>query len=503
MMSRQKQSLEKWTRLWQPAGLSSHWTIALAERWYLILLLLVTGFHLALGSYFPPVDDELYYWTWSKNLSPSYYDHSPMVAYLISFATWMFGDNLFAIRFFASILSFLILWIVAMIVPGKQILILLIFCPVFLFGGHFMTPDLPMLFFWTTYLIWLMHLSTQISQWSDDPITRVWRKAAAAWPYWTLGGILLGLGILSKYTMLMALPISFIALFLRYRTKAWLGGFVLHSIVAGLFCLPILYFNHQWNWEPLLFQWHHGMSQGSFSLNSLFNFIGSQVLLIGALPFVLAPFIIKARKELGDNPELYICLFFFLLPLGFFMFQALRNQVEANWALMAYLAFWPLAQTFLDRSSFRHVWAFVTWISFLVPFAASLLFAIHINHPIGYLTPRSDRYHYFKARRELFLYVKKTIDFEPIPFFSNSYQNVASLQFAGIPAEQIPDWGRRSQYSLTSSKPCSHRSIYVFSEQSLPNELFWCFSKWREIATLPLLVRGELIHTYHLRKYEL
>ena len=53
---------------------------------------------LALAAAVPPFDDELYYWCWSRDLQLSYYDHPPMVAYLIRLSTEIFGQTVFAIR---------------------------------------------------------------------------------------------------------------------------------------------------------------------------------------------------------------------------------------------------------------------------------------------------------------------------------------------------------------------------------------------------------------------
>ncbi len=71
---------------------------------YVWLLLALTVVHFWLSGYLPPAEDELYYWAWAKNLQWSYFDHPPMVAWLISFSTKIFGDNLFGIRFFACVL---------------------------------------------------------------------------------------------------------------------------------------------------------------------------------------------------------------------------------------------------------------------------------------------------------------------------------------------------------------------------------------------------------------
>ncbi len=42
--------------------------------------------------------DEAYYWLWSRHLTISYYDHPPMIAYLIRLGTALFGDTVFGVR---------------------------------------------------------------------------------------------------------------------------------------------------------------------------------------------------------------------------------------------------------------------------------------------------------------------------------------------------------------------------------------------------------------------
>ncbi|MGD8987608.1 MAG: glycosyltransferase family 39 protein, partial [Syntrophobacterales bacterium] len=44
------------------------------------------------------IPDEAHYWYWSKNLELSYFDHPPMVAYLMAFFTWIGGDSQFFVR---------------------------------------------------------------------------------------------------------------------------------------------------------------------------------------------------------------------------------------------------------------------------------------------------------------------------------------------------------------------------------------------------------------------
>ena len=49
--------------------------------------------HLIFAAFLPPMEDELYYWAWAQSLQKSYYDHPPMVAYLIRASTAVWGNN--------------------------------------------------------------------------------------------------------------------------------------------------------------------------------------------------------------------------------------------------------------------------------------------------------------------------------------------------------------------------------------------------------------------------
>lgn len=44
-----------------------------------------------------------------------------------------------------------------------------------LYGMH-MGPEIPLVFFWTLYLVWLRHINVVLSGWEADPVSRVYKK---------------------------------------------------------------------------------------------------------------------------------------------------------------------------------------------------------------------------------------------------------------------------------------------------------------------------------------
>ena len=74
-------------------------------------------------------------------------------------------------------------------------------------------------------------------------------SAAPAWA-WPLAGLVVGLGILAKYTMVLWLPSVGLFLLTHADLRRLLlrPGFWIMSAVAGLCCLPILVWNLQHDW---------------------------------------------------------------------------------------------------------------------------------------------------------------------------------------------------------------------------------------------------------------
>src|SRR5664279_4835384 len=53
----------------------------------------------------PLTFDEAYYWMWSKHLASGYYDHPPMVAFVIRLGTMIAGDTEFGVRVVSILLA--------------------------------------------------------------------------------------------------------------------------------------------------------------------------------------------------------------------------------------------------------------------------------------------------------------------------------------------------------------------------------------------------------------
>src|SRR5262245_38482412 len=104
----------------------------------------------------PPADDELYYVCWARELELSYFDHPPMTAYLIRASTELLGESLFAARLPAVLTSLFVIAVIGRLTRPRHLVAWVALTPLFTFGAVLITPDTPLLLFWSAYLTWLV-----------------------------------------------------------------------------------------------------------------------------------------------------------------------------------------------------------------------------------------------------------------------------------------------------------------------------------------------------------
>ena len=68
------------------------------RRFALILILGSLALRLVFAGSVEMLPEETYYWSYARHLDMGYLDHPPMVAWLISAGTWVFGQNEFGVR---------------------------------------------------------------------------------------------------------------------------------------------------------------------------------------------------------------------------------------------------------------------------------------------------------------------------------------------------------------------------------------------------------------------
>jgi len=156
---------------------------------FLLALIGLTALRLGMAAAVPVSPDEAYYWVWSQAPAWSYYDHSFMVAVWARIGTRFFGPTPLGLRLLGPLSAFgaslLILDAARRLGAGRGYAAALLLNATLLLGAGavLMTPDTPLLFFWTLTLWAMARLVAGGSGW-----------------WWLAAGAAAGLALDSKYT---------------------------------------------------------------------------------------------------------------------------------------------------------------------------------------------------------------------------------------------------------------------------------------------------------------
>lgn len=294
------------------------------------------GLRLLAMALVPLIPEEAYYWMYAKHPALSYFDHPPMVAWVIGAGTAIFGDTEFGVRIVDNVLmigaSLLMYrfgraWFGTF--TGVLAALLLHILPAYFGTGFIATMDAPLVFFW---LLCMVGVTAAL-------------KEDRAWG-WYLGGAGLGLAMLSKYTGVFLAPGALLAV-VAYRP--WRQHLLtIHPYLGILLAIalfsPVIIWNAQHDWASFHFQFLNRWDADPVSVTSVLKFVGFQVLV--ATPLVLwggGMLVLRkvGRLRRGLAPR-YLIVLAFSLPLLAVMAYKSFYDIHLNWTLPAYLSVFPL-----------------------------------------------------------------------------------------------------------------------------------------------------------------
>jgi hypothetical protein len=301
-------------------------------RWAAAILVLGTLFRLWYSTHLELVGDEAYYWLWSRHPDFCYLDKGPVIAWFISAGTALFGQTVFGIRFFATLLAlgtgigifFLARQLFSDRVAFWSVLSAAV-TPLFAVGATLMTIDTVYVFFWTL---------AALTFWFAKEETRL--------RWWLLTGLLVGLSTLSKYTGAIELVsfLCFCAWHPPSRQHFRRPTFASMLLVFALCLIPILVWNWQHGFPTSHFLVHRGALDEQMRLRPLevLSFLGQQAGVVSPVLF-LCLLAALCWPGLGKTPPvqtgyllaLFLPLFLLYLILSF------QKASQANWAAAAYV----------------------------------------------------------------------------------------------------------------------------------------------------------------------
>ncbi len=277
-----------------------------------------------------PGDDEAYFWACSKNLELAYFDHPPMVAYVIKVFTSIFGNNPFAIHAGALVLtscSILIAykWLREMFSEEETLWgsLLFMFAPVIFMGGVIMAPDAPLALFWTLSLYLLYRALKEQKN-----------------LYWYLTGISMGLASLSKYNGFILPVMMFLYLILSKNHRPFLKKKepYITLLLSIIVFLPVIIWNAQNDWVSFHFQFV-GRHRFSLSIVKFLLFVASQMLYLAPTGFIIAMCGFTGLARLWKKKWEYRYLFLMSFPvIALFAANSLySHKFLPHWPALGYI----------------------------------------------------------------------------------------------------------------------------------------------------------------------
>ncbi|MFZ9898450.1 MAG: ArnT family glycosyltransferase [Gemmatimonadaceae bacterium] len=425
--------------------------------WLLGILLL----RLAFAAAVPLVPDEAYYWTWSRQLAGGYFDHPPVIAWLIAGGTALFGDTPLGVRLLPNVAGTLataaIAWTADVLAgPRAARFALLAFAvmPVAAVGMILATPDAPLLFGIAWTLCCVTHALSHPA------------RSATATRWWIGAGLAIGVAMASKFTaVLVPVGLSLTILVVpALRPRLREPGPWLAVVVASLVMVPVLLWNASHDWIAFRFQLGHGLGSGAKEslVQRELNLVGGQALLVTPILFglLLGALVRAVREEPRRRALAGVALF----CLAFFVFSATRKNVEANWPAIA----WVPAVVLLAaaRPGERSAWERR---ALRLAAALSALLLAHVVRPLVALPGSRDPVNQAHgwtdlatavAQRQASLAAATPSDMvgpSTAPLVAaNRYQDAAMLAFHLLGHPQVPSLnlgGRPNQYDLWTAAP--------------------------------------------------
>ncbi len=312
------------------------------------ILFAIFIFKIAILLLLPLTGDEAYFIKWADNLSIGYYDHPPMVGWIIHIMSYISGSHIF-FRLFAVVTTFTAAFVIYKIAllyrveKKKALLTSLVFLasPVDLLLV-LMTNDVALLFFSSFGTLFLLY-SLEKKEWLR---------------YSLLAGLFLGCAFLSKYFAVFLMFSLLIFSFYMYKSKALKNVLVVTALVS-LFIAQNLYFNYNSCWNNILFNFFARTEDSSYN-------IGTPLGYFGLILYILTPwgvyFLFKAKFEKTRLFKLLISI----LGIAFFIFfvVSLKNKIGLHW----FLIFTPyifLLFSFMDEKNLAKLFKYNAIFTFL------------------------------------------------------------------------------------------------------------------------------------------
>lgn len=313
-------------------------------------LLATLAIKLVLAYVLPMSGDEAYFVVWAKHPDFGFYDHPPMVGWILHLLLYL-GSSEVILRMPAILLSTLIgIGIYRLLKPHDEIraalvATLFVVAPLNILNV-LVSTDTPLILFV------FLSVASLFKALHED--SKRWYAAS---------GTFLGMAFLSKYFAVL-LILGYLAYFIfAGRSRGRLHGLILLLLASLPFALINLYWNYTHCWDNILFNLYNRNEGEQLALSKVAIFLGTQIYLM--TPPVIY-FLFKRRAEFCDRikPGHYrLFAFVFLLPMTIFALLSVKKTIGLHWVLAFYPFFYLLLILYLPREDLLKSLKVMVWFS--------------------------------------------------------------------------------------------------------------------------------------------
>ncbi len=280
---------------------------------------------LTVASTFPITGDEAFFYWWGVYPDWGYYDHPPMVGWLIAAMRATLGSSLWSIRLPVVLLP---LAIGAALWWGLK-------------GVDRTRAAWAVALFWLAPLNWLNMLittDTPLIFWSVLSVAALMRAEQSARPaygFYALSGVFIGCAFLSKY-FAAVLGLTYIVYFALYRRDR-LAGLALLVACSLPFAAVNIGYNASHGWPNIMFNVYNRNEGAVFEWRKPLMYVAMMAYLITPvalwLGFKHRGAIARVGKQSGAH-RLLACLV--VVPLVFFALLSAKKVIGLHWVLSFY-----------------------------------------------------------------------------------------------------------------------------------------------------------------------
>jgi len=367
------------------------------------------------------MDDEAYYWVYSRHLDWGYFDHPPMVALLIKIGYSVFHNEL-GVRIGMVILNLFTIIITDKLIARRdnRIFYLLICCfGAMQIGGMLAVPDVPLIFFAALYFLIYRNFLEQQS-----------------WKNTLLLALSMALMFYSKYHGILLVLFTVVSNLSLLRVFK----FYIAVILTTLMFFPHLYWQYAHGFPSL--QYHLvERNAASYDISFTTDYIAGQLLLFGPLAgwlILYYAFVCPIQSTFERAMKISA-----IGVLAFFLLSTYKGRVEANWTVMIFTPVMVLAH----QSVFRKRGS-LTLLKVLAPITLLVVIVARV-YMVWDFAPGVEIRPEIHHNREWAAALQEKSGGKPVVFF-NSYQLPSKYMFYsnnGVSYSINSRYSRRSQYN--------------------------------------------------------